>query len=470
MFFVPQGSNLTGFRKLLSLVLLLFASPFVFSQQSPRAMTAADASAFKHALDLQDQGKGAEAEPILKSLASKYPGSFEAAESLGLLYAEAGDVNAALPLLERAVKLSPRSALAQANLGAAFVKLSRSDEAVRALQRAAALDPQNAETQSSLGTALMHVHQARQASIAFGKAAKLKPDDADLRYNWAVALLDSGEATQAKDVLTSVPNKESQAQVQALLGEIAEKQGQFKEAAQHLDAAAKLDPSEPNVYVLGMEFLKHWTFDPAIKIFEYGVGLYPNSTRLLLGLGISRYATNDLTASAPLFAKLLAQDPESDFYADLLGRSCGLMPESSEGCEKLESFALKHPKNATVATYAAASILHRPKESQDLGAAEKLLDQAIAADPKLAEAHFQKGILEQYQSRWKDSVQELETAIALKPDYSKAHYRLALAYSHVGQRDKAQEQIALQKKYSEEEKDELNARFKEVTTFLVTMK
>lgn len=468
MFSARQGLPLIGFRTLLPIVLLLISS-FVSAQQVSRAMSAADSSAFKHALDLQDQGKAGEAEPILKSLAGRYPNSFEISESLGLLYAEAGKVDTALPLLEKAAKLSPKSAIAQANLGAAYAKLNKPEEAVRVLQRAAALDPQNPETQSSLGTALMQVHQSRQAALAFGKAVQKKSEDADLRYNWAVALLDSGETAKAKEVLLALPNKDSQPQVQVLLGEIAEKQGQFKEAAERMEAAAKLEPSEPNVYALGMEFLQHWTFDPAIKIFQYGVGLYPNSTRMLLGLGIARYATNDLTASAPIFGKLLDQNPDSDLYADLLGRSCGLMPESSAGCEKLEGFALRHPKNATVATYAAASILHRPKQSQDLPSAEKLLDQAIAADPNLAEAHFQKGILLQYQSHWKESVSELERSIDLKPDYSKAHYRLALAYSHVGQRDKAQEQIALQKKYSEEEKDELNARFKEVKTFLVNM-
>jgi thioredoxin-like negative regulator of GroEL len=76
-------------------------------------------------------------------------------------------------------------------------------------------------------------------------------------------------------------------------------------------------------------------------------------------------------------------------------------------------------------------------------------------------------VLLQYQSDWKDSVAELQAAIALKPEASKAHYRLALAYNHTGQRDKAQEEIELQKKYTDQEKNGLNARLKEITTFLV---
>lgn len=447
----------------------LLAASFVSAQPTARTMSPADTTALKHALQLQDQGDAQEAGPILRNLAGRYPNNFDVIEALGLLHAEAGELTAALPLLEKAATLSPRSSVALANLGAGYLKVNRNQEAVRILERSASLDPDNVQTQAALGTALMSIHQPQQAAAAFGRAVKKNPADADLRYNWSVALLDSGEIAKAAEALASIPNQDQLPQVQSLLGDIAERQGQFKEAAEHMKTAATLDPSEPNLYAWGVEFLKHWTFEPAVKIFEFGSDRYPSSTRLLLGLGIARYSLNDLTAAAPIFASLLDADPENDLYADLLGRSCGLMPESSQGCEKLQGFAEKHPKNATIATYAAASILHRSDHPEDLSAAQKLLDQAIALEPKLAEAHYQKGILEQYQSHWQESIQELQTAIALKPQYSKAHYRLALAYNHTGQRDKAQEEIGLQKKYSEQEKDELNARFKEVTTFLVAM-
>ena len=85
--------------------------------------------------------------------------------------------------------------------------------------------------------------------------------------------------------------------MQALLGEIAEKQGRFLDAAQHFQDAAKLDPSEANLYLLSMEYLKHWTFEPALKFFEYGVAQYPSSQRMLLGLGITRYSMNQVLAS-----------------------------------------------------------------------------------------------------------------------------------------------------------------------------
>jgi hypothetical protein len=60
----------------------------------------------------------------------------------------------------------------------------------------------------------------------------------------------------------------------------------------------------------------------------------------------------------------------------------------------------------------------------------------------------------------------LEKAIALKPQLAEAHYRLARAYSHLGRREDAARQIELQQRYAKEEKESLDTRLKEVTTFL----
>ena len=435
-----------------------------------QSLSASDKMELTSALKAQDSGNRREAEAPLIDLAHRNPKSFDVAEALGLLYAESGEFTSAIPLLEKACALQGSSALALANLGAAYLKAGRDSDAVPVLDRSLARDPRNAQTLTSLGIALSQTGHPRQAASAFAKAAVENPRDPSLLYNWALALFNSGQTAQSAEVLSRVSDKDSSAQTQSLLGDIEEKQGHYEEAVAHLRAAANLDSSESNLYALGIEFLRHWTFDAAIKIFQFGIERYPSSSRLLLGLGIARYSMNDVAVAAPIFSKLLAADPDSTLYAELLGHSCSLMADASEGCDQLEGFADRHPSNATIATYAAASILHRPSTSENVSAARRLLDRAIAEQPTLAEPYYQMGLLEQYQSRWPESISPLERAIALKPSLSKAHYHLALAYSHAGARDKAHEEIALQKQYSQQEKDDLNAKFKEVTTFMVTMR
>ena len=75
-------------------------------------------------------------------------------------------------------------------------------------------------------------------------------------------------------------------------------------------------------------------------------------------------------------------------------------------------------------------------------------------------------MLEQEGAHWRDSAAPLEKAIALKPTLAEAHYRLARAYSHLGRREDAAKEIALQQRYSKEQTASVDARLKEVTTFL----
>jgi tetratricopeptide (TPR) repeat protein len=96
------------------------------------------------------------------------------------------------------------------------------------------------------------------------------------------------------------------------------------------------------------------------------------------------------------------------------------------------------------------------------------LEQAAAADPSLADTYYQLGVLDQEETHWQDSTTPLKKAIALNPVFAEAHYRLARAYSHLGRREDAAREIALQQRYAKEQKDSVDARLKEVTTFLTS--
>ncbi len=420
------------------------------------------------ALDEYDQGDAAKAEPLLRRLAARYPTSFEANEALGSLYAEAGDFRRALPFLERARDLQPGQAIGHSNLGAAYLKVKRVHDAVHELEAAAKLDPSNGITQSTLGEALMLGQQASEAAKAFEKASSARPDDAGLRYNWALALFDSGAFLQAENALKPVPAGVDSDQLESLRGDIEEKLGHYKEAVQHYQSAAQMNPTDGNIYALTAEFLRHWTWDEAIQIARFGAQKYPSSTHFRVAEGVALYGSAHYPAAASVFAKLLADDPENAMYADVLGRSCSLVPDGvNDDCNRLEEFAREHPENAEASTYAAIALLHRPEAQQDTTKVQHLLEQALAADPKFAEAYLQMGVLEQMRLDWSGSVAVLEKAVALRPADPEAHYRLSRAYSHLGRREDAKHEIALQQQYSQQEKDRLNGRMQEVVTFLL---
>jgi tetratricopeptide (TPR) repeat protein len=432
------------------------------------SMSAADQLTLQRALDAYDAGDFHAAEPMLFGLVKRYPDSFEANEALGSLYAETADLALAVRYLRHACTLAPGQAISHANLGAVYLKLKRNQEAASELRTASKLDGRNSSVQSNLGRALMLIAQPAEAAKAFAAAVTLQPDNGELRYNLALALFDSGAIAQAGDAFRQIPAQPASDQTEALGGDISEKLGVYHQAVLHYQAAAQLNPSDSNLYALAVEFLRHWTWDEAAKIASYGTSRYPKSTHFRLAEGIAHYGSGRYSESASIFSSLLAQDPDSVLYADLLGRSCGLIAEdSNSGCMGLKDFAYRHPKNARAAVYAATSILHRPAAEQDTGEVAKLLNQAIAVDPRLAEAYFQMAVLEQSRLQWKESAENLRKSIELQPSYPEAHYRLSRAFAHMGMRDEAQQQMALQQKYSQQEKEQVNAHLQEVVTFLL---
>ena len=425
-------------------------------------------STFKAAMAAEDRGDLDQAESLLRGLRAKHAGIFAIDESLGLLYVNREKFGEALPLLQAGTRDEPSSDAAHANLGAAYFRVHRNKEALAELQTAARLNPNNGLTQQSLGRAWMEEHHPDKAADAFAAALKLDPGNADLMLDRAQALLDAGQPTQAAAALSEMAGVDQSAAAESLLGEIDEKLGSYKDAGQHLARAVELDPSEPNAWALGVEFLRHWTFDAAIREFEAGATKFPQSVRMRLGLGAAYFGNGNYAKAVPVFADLLHSDPANSLDAELLGMSClAVSMEDKPRCSELIDFAKAHPGDAKASTYAAATIVEGKATDEQTTLARKLLESAIHIDPNLAEAHYQLAVLKQNEADWPGSIPDLEAALRLKPDFAKAHYRLALAYWRSGRKSEAQTHMELQEKYHKQQQDDLDQRLRQITIFLV---
>ncbi|HEX7729143.1 MAG TPA: tetratricopeptide repeat protein [Terracidiphilus sp.] len=452
-------------------LLLWIAAASAHAQAAQSSAADALNRRFQEAVRAQNEGDYAKAEQILRALRAQHPGVFAIDESLGMVLASREKYAEALPFLEAATKEQPGSDAAHANLGAALFELKRNKEALAAFEIAARLNPKNAATQQSLGRLLMETHEPARAAEAFAAALALEPSRTDLVLDRAQALVDAGRLDEAAGAAEQFPDAEDSAATHQLLGEIEEKRGNYKSAAQHLSRAAQLEPSEPNAWALGVEFLRHWTFDGAVPVFEAAVKQYPASTRMRVGLGAAYFGNGKYALAIPVFADLLDADANNKLYAEFLGISCGVViREERPRCSSLAKYVEAHSDDALAATYEASMIIDGQSTDEQQAHARKLLETAIRVNPKLAEAHLQLAMLDQNQTMWGESVPQLQEALKLKPDLAKAHYRLALAYWRTGRKDLAKEEMDLQKKYHQQEQDDLNNRLKQVTIFLVDVK
>lgn len=429
-------------------------------------MSQADTTAFHQALSEADAGNTRAAEPTLQKLLAKYPANDEVNEAIGLIYAEGGDFAQALPYLRRACSSAPNSAVDHANLGTALLKMGSVREAAAELSSSARLDPGNPETLSALGQAYMLLQRPADAADAFSRAAQRKLHDPDLLYNWAVALNQQGASQRALEVLDRIPKKDMSDEAESLAGEIEEQMGHFMPAVEHDQRAVAKNPDEANLYALCVEYLRHWTWNAAEKTAQWGAAKYPASVRLQLARGVAFYGAKDFPDAANVFSTLLQADPENEKYADMLARTCGEIAAVNPDCNALETLARQHPENAFAAVYAARRILERPHSGEELDGAERLLTRATAADPQMADGWYALGLLDAERREWQSSATALEKATALDPSFAPAHYQLADAYAHLHRAEERKRELDLFQTYSQQEKDQVNARVREMTVFL----
>lgn len=429
---------------------------------------------FQSAVAQYEAGRYAEAASPLEKLAKEIPESFEVHELLGLVYAaESQDVKAN-EHLGKAVRLKPDSVAARSNLAASYARLGKYDLAVEQFSKAAELDPANYNTNHNLGEVYIHAGNVGKALPYLEKAQRVNPASYDNGYDLSLAYLVTERLSEARTSVQSLLKQKETGELHNLLGQIEEKDGQFVAAANQFEAAARMEPSESNLFDWASELLLHRTLDPAIEVFEKATARYPDSPRLMVGLGMAYYARGNYDDAVKAFLRGADLNPSDPRCYKFLARAYDSSPsQAAEVIERFRTFAELRPHNGQALYYYAMS-LWKGKRAQDpdldLKQIDSLLKSAIAADPALPEAHLQIGNLNADQGKFAEAIPEYQRALELDADLADAHYRLGQAYVRTGQKDRAQEQFEVYQRLRAQHLADLDKQRAEIRQFVYSSK
>jgi tetratricopeptide (TPR) repeat protein len=439
------------------------------AQQNPRLDRE-----FQAAVAQYDSGHYAEAATQLENLLRAVPDSFEVHELLGLVYSAQSQDAKANEHLDKAVRLKPDSAPARTNLAANLSRLGKLDLAQEEFKKAVELEPRNFDANHNLGESYVRSGKVAQAAPFLEQAQRIDPSSYDNGYDLSLAYLLTGRLADARQLLHDLLKRKNTAELHNLLGEIEEKDGQFVTAANEYEIAAHLDPSESNLFDWGSELLLHRTLGPAIEVLQQAAERYPNSPRLLIGLGMALYSRgnyDDAVKSLLRAADLNPSDPSCYLF---LSRAYDSSPsQAGEVIQRFRRFAELQPRNARALYYYAMS-LWKGKRVQDPGLdlhqIESLLKTSLALDPALADAHLQLGNLYSDQNKYAESIPEYLRARELSPDLADVHYRLGQAYVRTGEKDRAQEELQVYQRLRAEHLADLDKQRAEVRQFVFSAK
>jgi len=429
---------------------------------------------FQSAVAQYDAGRFAEAAAQLESLLPYAPKSFEVQELLGLVYAAQSQDAKALEHLEMAVRLKPDSAAARTNLAASLSHLGKLELAGEQFRRALALEPRDFDANHNLGELYIQSGKIADAIPFLEQAQRVSPASYDNGYDLALAYFLAERLGQARELVQTLVRQKNSGELHNLLGQIEEKDGKFVAAANEYEIAAHLDPSEDNLFDWGSELLLHRTYEPAIDVFQQATQRYPNSPRLMIGLGMSLYSRGKYDEAVKFLltaADLNPSDPRCYYF---LSKAYDSSPNQADDViERFRRFSELQPGNALALYYYAMSLWKGKRaedSSLDIHQVESLLQKAISLDPTLADAHLQLGNLYGEQHEYDKSFPEYARAVELNPNLSDAHYRLGQYYVRAGQKDRAQQEFDVYQKLRAQHMAELDKERAEVRQFVYSAK
>ncbi|MGH9446354.1 MAG: tetratricopeptide repeat protein [Terriglobia bacterium] len=428
---------------------------------------------FQAAVAHYQEHQYAQAEQILNGLLKQVPGNFDLNELMGLVCRAQGQVSRAGGYLAAAVRARPTSAEARMYWAANFVDLHQSLRAEREFKEAVQLEPNNFITNHNLGEYYIRRGNLEGAIPYLRKAQLVNPSAYNNGYDLALAEIKAGDYAGAKAGLERLLHYHSAADLHSLLAEADEKTGEYIRAADEYELAARMEPSEDNVFALGSELLMHHTLAPAAQVFTRGIQLYPHSARMRVGMAVVFYSRGMYSQAIESFCRAIDLSPDDARPYQFLGAIYDVSPLQARAVtERFSRFARLQPRNPQALYYYALS-LWKGSENEakpvNFGVVEGLLERAVALNPSFADAHLQLGILDFRQRRYSEAIEQYHQAIKYQPDLAEAYYRLGEAMVRTGQRPQARLELRTFNRLHEQQTAERAHQRSQIMQFVYTV-
>jgi tetratricopeptide (TPR) repeat protein len=314
-----------------------------------------------------------------------------------------------------------------------------------------------------------------EAAVDFAAASALAPDRGDLLYDLALANLRAG---RLDDALVSAERAKSVADsgsLESLIGDIQEKRGDPLAAVHSYQAAVALEPSEERYQLaLGLELLRHQTFDAALVVFEQASALFPQSVRVRILLGLTYFFVDRSADAIQALRDAAKIDPRDETVARYLGEITLQDTSAPDPAATAQvcNFADEHPQNKTADAFCGGILLKVARDSGDVSRRPEILrrlQHAARIAPREPIARCQLAKAYEWAELWSPARPEAEACVRLDPGSPDGHYQLSRIYRRLGLTVLAKQQTSLQQAAAVRQNEKSVRRTETVTKFLVLL-
>lgn len=413
----------------------------------------------------------------------------------GISAFERGDKSRAKLFFQQALKIDPRNVDAHTYLGMVAADANEVQEAERHFAAAASLAPSEPSTRNNYGAILMRLGRTEQARAEFDASLKLNPNQPSALTNLAQIHFDRGQLEDlgmARTLLeraakiTSDPEISRALVITCLkLGQVLMGKKDLRAAGRTLESAVASGLDDPRIYAALAEVYEadgHYEHaipamrlavqrDPQNEMYHFRYGLlltdshapaagilrlqealkqFPNSARLWLALGIAQLTFGKNVEAETSFKQSLALDAKLVPALAYLGMTYAERGQHEKAIGFYEQALALDAKLAAL-HYLIADTMFKISTA-DTTRIEKYLRRAIELDPNLAAAYLTWGRLYVRTNRYNEAAPLLERAVSLQPELLEAHYQLSRVLVKLKRTDEANRELAIFRELSEKQK------------------
>jgi len=396
--------------------------------------------------ELMAAGRYAEAAAAYRELVRAMPGNAGLLVNLGMALHLSGKDAEAIPPLESALRLDPASLPANLFLGAARLRTGRAEAAVAPLQKAVRLQPDNLEARSMLAEALMGLERPGQAEPHLRRITQLAQTDPAAWFNLGQAYEDlAGRAFHG--LLEADPESPF---ALALVGEVRLDEGRRTAAFQLYRQAVERAPTMRGLHAALARIYKetgHADWAAIEQERERRLGA-PDCTRASLACTFLAGKYRDVVTAAvdakgveaaywrtrayneladESFSRLTSLPPSVHSYEwqAETARSQRRFVESIGFWRKALALGSRDPR---LLTELGVTL----RMNRDLAEAERVLGEAVRADPEAPETNFLFGDVLLAREQPARALPYLEKAVRADPQAPHAQGALGRAYALLG--------------------------------------
>jgi tetratricopeptide (TPR) repeat protein len=234
--------------------------------------------------------------------------------------------------------------------------------------------------------------------------------------------------------------REVRASAAGVAGLSYESLGQADQAIRYLKEAIELDPSRDNSYLaLADLFDQSQKYADAVAVLKQARLVIPNSTAVLLPLGIDLVRAEHYKMGIEVLRELLQQAPDAAEAYISIADASRKMGNPKQEAQALRDLALHKPDYPAIHMLIARAMLS--DEPIDYAKVLEELSLAEIKAPLESEIFYLRGKVYVALGRYEDALVPLSRSIELRPMEAGPYYQLARVYQKLGRLEIAREQF-----------------------------